>query len=247
MDAFQDRAPICTVSEEDGRALPISEFRRRYRDTNQPVVLRNATAVSGTAFRAASTLTALVSVFGERLVTLSSANANSYGRKRSRLDAYIGSMSSTNWAETPSDQIFYLFGEHGDELSALLAQYSLPIFSHPPTGYLSDEACDAREPALSFGVAPDASGVPFHYHNDGFSEVLHGAKRWLLYPAHRKPPYFDPNATSISWLRNVYPRLHARDRPQDCIIWPGDLLYFPTGWAHAVVNIGTSVFMSTFL
>lgn len=29
----------------------------------------------------------------------------------------------------------------------------------------------AVQPALSFGVAPNGSGVPFHFHNDGFSEV----------------------------------------------------------------------------
>ena len=87
--------------------------------------------------------------------------------------------------------------------------------------------------------------MPFHFHNDGFSEVQHGAKRWLLYPS--KPPHYDVNATSTQWLERVYPKLTRRERPYDCTIEPGDLLYFPSNWYHAIVNQGVTVFMSTFL
>ena len=106
-------------------------------------------------------------------------------------------------------------------------------------------AASTHEPALSFGVAADGSGVPFHFHNDGFSEVQHGAKRWLLYPS--KPPHYDVNATSTQWLERVSPKLTRRERPYDCTIEPGDLLYFPSNWYHAIVNQGVTVFMSTFL
>ena len=74
---------------------------------------------------------------------------------------------------------------------------------------------------------------------------MHGAKRWLLYP--HKPPRFRENATSVSWLRHDYPQLTASERPYECTIGPGDLLYFPKGWWHAIINVGTTVFMSTFL
>ena len=110
---------------------------------------------------------------------------------------------------------------------------------------LSNTSGTCVAPALSFGLAADGSGVPFHFHNDGFSEVMHGAKRWLLYP--ERPPRFDENATSTSWLREEYPRLSRSERPHECVIHPGDLLYFPKAWWHATVNIGATVFMSTFL
>ena len=74
---------------------------------------------------------------------------------------------------------------------------------------------------------------------------MHGAKRWLLYP--KAPPQFDPDATSVHWLRDVYPRLTTHEAPWECVIEPGDLLYFPSDWYHAIVNLGTTVFMSTFL
>ncbi len=155
-----------------------------------------------------------------------------YGRSRSRAD----------W-----------FGEHGAESSELTAAYPLPRYATPAAlsfaiGAAAGDASASsatEAPALSFGVGPDGSGVPFHFHNDGFSEVLHGAKFWMLYP--HKPPRFRENATSLSWLRHDYPKLRRRDRPLECLIGPGDLLYFPKGWWHAIINVGETVFMSTFL
>ncbi len=138
-------------------------------------------------------------------------------------------------------------------MQPLLDAYPLPKYATPDAclvrgafsarGRASSSAC--TRPALSFGVAADGSGVPFHFHNDGFSESLHGRKLWLLYPD--EPPRFHANMTSASWLRLEHPLLHAHERPSRCVIAPGDLLYFPKGWWHATVNVGTSVFMSTFL
>ena len=144
----------------------------------------------------------------------------------------------------------------GAELAALTSSYPLPRYATPGArlafaAVASDgsaaEAAETRTepPALSFGVGPDGSGVPFHFHNDGFSEVLHGAKHWLLY--RHKPPRFRENATSVSWMKHDYPQLRRRERPFECLIGPGDLLYFPKGWWHAIVNVGETVFMSVFL
>ena len=80
----------------------------------------------------------------------------------------------------------------------------------------------------------------------GCSQVLHGAKRWLFYT--RKPPRFRENATSASWVAHDLPRLPPAERPDECTIGPGDLLYFPKGSWHAIVNDGQpTIFMSTFL
>lgn len=255
---------LCSIAEEPS-SLPHATFVERYQRRDVPVVIRNATAGSAaaSAFRRSTTLEELAGTLGDTEVTLSSANAFSYGRRRMRLAQYISEMRGTRWdaadaadADATDEQaaagIYYFFGEHGDELKALLARYELPRYAAPPPppavacGAPSATAAPShREPALSFGVAADGSGVPFHFHNDGFSEVMHGAKRWLLYPA--KPPRFRENATSTSWLRRDYPRLRPSELPRECVIWPGDVLYFPKGWWHSTVNVGDCVFMSTFL
>ncbi|XP_034640782.1 jmjC domain-containing protein 8 isoform X2 [Trachemys scripta elegans] len=90
------------------------------------------------------------------------------------------------------------------------------------------------------------SGVPFHWHGPGYSEVIFGRKRWFLYPP-EKTPEFHPNKTTLAWLLDTYPFLPPEDRPVECTIHPGEVLYFPDRWWHATLNLDTSVFISTFL
>ena len=270
---------VCTLPIESPQ-LPLEVFEREYRAAGKPVVIRNATAhaIASEAFRAMTTIPALMESFADANVTLSSANAFSYGRRRltvaQHLSEALAPSAEEAWATDDDDDAasqYYWFGEHGPELEALTSRYPLPQYaarsatsrtayaldsnavaspsarwrpSHPPPP--SPPLHDARVPALSFGVGPEGSGVPFHFHADGFSEVLHGAKHWLLY--RNKPPRFRENATSATWLRRDYPVLRPDERPLECLIRPGDLLYFPNGWWHAVINRGSPVtFMSTFL
>ncbi|KAL4675633.1 hypothetical protein H8959_009778 [Pygathrix nigripes] len=116
------------------------------------------------------------------------------------------------------------------------------------------------------------SGVPFHWHGPGYSEVIYGRKRWFLYPP-EKTPEFHPNKTTLAWLRDTYPALPPSARPLECTIRAGEVsgwqerarpgqrppanlcctpflhqvLYFPDRWWHATLNLDTSVFISTFL
>jgi len=252
----------CTIAVE-GADLPTREFDRLYRNTATPVVMRNATFVSSAEYRARTTVRALIAAVGDANVTLSSSNSFSYGRRRMSVAQYLTEALSPQaqaaWAAAARDdsaaaEMYYWFGEHGEELKALTSSYPLPRYATP--GALLSVAMDAQvgatesarpieAPALSFGVGPDGSGVPFHFHGDGFSEVFHGAKLWLLYP--HKPPRFRENATAVRWLYSDYYALTPAERPLECLIGPGDLLYFPKGWWHAVVNVGETVFMSTFL
>ena len=249
----------CTVPVE-AADLPPHIFQHRYRAASQPVVIRNATLRSAADFRAKTTIAALVEAVGDAVVTLSSANAYSYGREKMSVRKYfehaLGPEARVAWAaaadvDGAAPNLFYWFGEHGSEVKSLLSQYPLPRYAKPSTQLAfvaaGGESSLTEPPALSFGVGPDGSGVPFHFHNDGFSEVMHGAKYWMLYPGGRKPPRFRANATSASWLLHDYPKLADGERPMECLIGPGDLLYFPKGWYHAILNVGETVFMSTFL
>lgn len=38
-----------------------------------------------------------------------------------------------------------------------------------------------------------------------------------------------------------------RELLQDCVLRPGEALYFPSHWWHATINVGETVFMSSFL
>uniref|UniRef100_A0A5F5PV48 Jumonji domain containing 8 n=1 Tax=Equus caballus TaxID=9796 RepID=A0A5F5PV48_HORSE len=130
----------------------------------------------------------------------------------------------------------YFFGDNNfTEWASLFRHYS-----PPPFGLLG------TTPAYSFGIAGAGSGVPFHWHGPGFSEVIYGRKRWFLYPP-EKTPEFHPNKTTLAWLRDTYPTLAPSARPLECTIQAGEVLYFPDRWWHATLNLDTSVFISTFL
>ncbi|NWI87486.1 JMJD8 protein, partial [Pitta sordida] len=50
-----------------------------------------------------------------------------------------------------------------------------------------------------------------------------------------------------AWLQHTYPTLPPAQRPLECTLRPGEVLYFPDRWWHATLNLDTSVFISTFL
>ena len=52
----------------------------------------------------------------------------------------------------------------------------------------------------------------------------------------------------LSWLQETLPTYRGQDAAllEQCDIRPGEVLYFPSMWWHAVVNLGETVFMSSF-
>ncbi len=106
---------------------------------------------------------------------------------------------------------------------------------------------DDREPFFSFGIGGSGSGVPFHTHGAVFAEVLVGAKRWFLAPPGHKP-VFNPNETSLRWLHDAEARALFPEPPlYDCTLEPGEVLFIDAQWWHSTLNIGDTVFISTFL
>lgn len=50
-----------------------------------------------------------------------------------------------------------------------------------PSPFLPCRLIDCKKAAaVAIGIGGLYSGVPFHMHGPGFSEVLHGSKRWFL-------------------------------------------------------------------
>lgn len=95
--------------------------------------------------------------------------------------------------------------------------------------------------------------MPFHFHGGGFSEVFLGRKRWFL-TAHDHAPPFNPDHSMLQWVEGEYFKL-IRDSKNavalqnlyECTIGPGEMLYFPTQWHHAVLNLDPwTSFVSTF-
>ncbi|XP_075422319.1 jmjC domain-containing protein 8 isoform X2 [Ascaphus truei] len=144
-------------------------------------------------------------------------------------------LSTANTYSYEKDTLYFFGDNNFTEWGSLFQKYTPPPFQIPGTSG-----------AYSFGIAGSGTGVPFHWHGPGFSEIIYGRKRWFLYPP-EKTPEFNPNRTTLSWLMDTYPFLSEEERPVECTIRPGEVLYFPDRWWHATLNLDTSVFISTFL
>jgi hypothetical protein len=172
-------------------------------------------------------------------VTLSSSNSYSEYRRNIPFSQYLEEVATQSTSpDQRSNESWYLFGEtYSKEWKNLLLHYKLP-------------PCQACQPdqqdliALSFGIGNSGSGVSWHVHGPGFSEALHGRKHWIL---QKKKPNFHPNQTSYNWMYHNYSIMMPEERPLECTLYPGDLVYFPDMWWHATLNLDDyTAFVSTF-
>uniref|UniRef100_A0A8C6ZN21 Jumonji domain containing 8 n=1 Tax=Nothoprocta perdicaria TaxID=30464 RepID=A0A8C6ZN21_NOTPE len=211
----------CSVERADA-SLTLPGFLQRFA-FSRPVVIRGAT--DNTVFRALCTKDKLLAAFGQRPVAVDLP-----------FQEYVEQLLKPQDPAALGSDTLYFFGDNNfTEWGPLFQNYVPPPFRIPGT-----------TGAYSFGIAGSGSGVPFHWHGPGYSEVIYGRKRWFLYPPD-KAPHFHPNETTLAWLRDTYPSLPPEERPLECTIRPGEVLYFPDRWWHATLNLDTSVFISTFL
>ncbi|XP_021492906.1 jmjC domain-containing protein 8 isoform X1 [Meriones unguiculatus] len=221
----------CTV--ERRAYLTYSEFMQHYAFL-KPVILQGLT--DNSRFRALCSRENLLASFGDKVVRLSTANTYSYQKVDLPFQEYVEQLLHPQDPTSLGNDTLYFFGDNNfTEWAPLFQHYSPPPFRLLGT-----------IPAYSFGIAGAGSGVPFHWHGPGFSEVIYGRKRWFLYPP-EKTPEFHPNKTTLAWLLEIYPSLVPSARPLECTIQAGEVLYFPDRWWHATLNLDTSVFISTFL
>ncbi|XP_059010064.1 jmjC domain-containing protein 8 [Mustela lutreola] len=213
--------------------LSYSEFVQHYA-FSRPVILQGLT--DNSRFRALCSRERLLASFGDSMVRLSTANTYSYRKVDLPFQEYVEHLLHPQDPTTLGNDTLYFFGDNNfSEWASLFQHYSPPPFSLLGT-----------TTAYSFGIAGAGSGVPFHWHGPGFSEVIYGRKRWFLYPP-EKTPEFHPNKTTLAWLQDIYPTLLPSAKPLECTVQAGEVLYFPDRWWHATLNLDTSVFISTFL
>lgn len=222
----------CTIERVDGTQLGQDDFLRNYA-YSKPLIITNIFDNSKKSYFQKSNLLANWSNFP---VVLASANTYSYSKVETTFGVYLQKYLKPLNINIPANETFYLFGDIDREMwKPLLDQYKLPSWNLP-----------GHEAALSFGIAAVGTGVPFHFHGPGFAEVIFGAKYWFLSPFEKRPEW-DPNVSTLQWMKEIFLNLPLEEKPLNCLLLPGELIYFPDKWWHATLNVKTSVFFSTFL
>jgi len=223
-----ERRERCNLERRTG--MTPEEFKLEFQD-KKPVVMTNVN--DNREFARLVTLNALKENFGDKNVILSSSNTYSYDKEKMDFGSYLDCVTKNAVKiNDRADRTYYMFGDNYEPwLDGLLENY--------------DKVPFGEDHALSFGVGAMMSGVPFHFHGPGFSEVISGRKRWFIYPPGYLPS-FEPNRTTIQWLNERY-RGSDDNELKECTIHPGEVLYFPDGAYHATLNLDTTVFVSSFI
>ena len=178
----------------------------------------------------------------EEVVTLSSSNSYSHGLKRESLKSYLLSLALnySRDALIDANEDFYLFGANFQPLWKDLED----LYEVPPCLY-----CE-KAGAKTIGIGRLFSGVSFHMHGPGFSEVIHGSKHWFLYPPDTYPSHFSPNMSMMEWYSAYYDTDYALNPNAlyECTIHPNEVLFFPDRWVHGILNTAHyNFFVSLFL
>uniref|UniRef100_A0A8C5ZXH1 Jumonji domain containing 8 n=1 Tax=Marmota marmota marmota TaxID=9994 RepID=A0A8C5ZXH1_MARMA len=187
----------------------------------RPVILQGLT--DNSRFRALCSRERLLASFGDNVVRLSTANTYSYRKVDLPFQEYVEQLLHPQDPASLGNDTLYFFGDNNfTEWASLFRHYS-----PPPFGIL----------ALGLGTC---------WLQDPIVTSCSCQQRWFLYPP-EKAPEFHPNKTTLAWLQDTYPALTSSERPLECTIRAGEVLYFPDRWWHATLNLDTSVFISTFL
>ena len=228
---IKERCNIDRVSD-----LTLNRFLREYKN-RKPVVI---TSTSNDKTITQTEKSRILSQYGQEIVTLGTSNTYT-GRKstRTKLQDYIAYMENRT---TQTNETWYMFGDTVEEFwDIVMKDYEIPKLIEE-----EKEIDHTVRFTATIGMGGVHSGVPFHTHNDGWSEVLWGAKRWFLFPR-GVIPEFDPDRSQYEWLQTSYPQYLERDEIIECVIRPGEALYFPSNWYHATLNLSPyTVFISTF-
>uniref|UniRef100_A0A4W5QDN2 Jumonji domain containing 8 n=1 Tax=Hucho hucho TaxID=62062 RepID=A0A4W5QDN2_9TELE len=151
------------VSGNDGGCMcNTPRFIPRYA-YSKPVILKG---FSDNTVRFLCSKSSLLQEYGERMVRLSTANTYSYRKVDVRFEEFVDLLLRPQSLDTLGSDTLYFFGDNNfTEWHSLFENYKAPRYMLPHT-----------TGAYSFGIAGPGTGVPFHWHGPGYSEIIYGRK-----------------------------------------------------------------------
>jgi histone arginine demethylase JMJD6 len=79
--------------------------------------------------------------------------------------------------------------------------------------------------------------VTFHQHTAAWNALLFGYKRWFLLPPFH---FYGPTTIAMHEWAKVHRESFAADL-HECVQRPGEVLFVPQYWYHAVLNVSDCV------
>jgi len=168
---------------------------------------------------------------------------------RLRTEHFVAYASDPQGALVDDSPLYVFDGSLEREGSrALLADYTVPSLF--PEDLFSTVGEDRRPPYRWAVFGPARSGSSLHIDplaTSAWNALIRGVKRWVLIAPGvprascrpRIPGVTDGEA--VTWFTNILPRVQSADWPHaravEAIQRPGEIMFVPNGWWHAVLNI----------
>ncbi len=234
-------AHSCTIDRVALADLSEARFESDYRGV-KPIIITGATEGWGATTHWHKE--ALLRDHGDARVELGHPSEivafGGTGGTFSTLRKFIGSFGGGSAA---ADRVVFDSSEVLRQRPKLRADFDTPA---PFARMMADTRGGVSWQMLSIG--DDGAGLSFHSHGDSWLGLVHGVKRWLLYPPGRAPKELfetlGPVALPIrDWVQQFLPQLPvAVPSPLvDCLQYAGEAMYVPAGWLHATVNVGETI------
>ena len=229
--------------------LSLQDFRLKYLAAEQPVIIRGG-ALNWPAVKNWSP-DYLKLRYGQHPVrarflargTSSAVDGDQRPEKPRTLAQFVDIMRSQ-----PPDGLWYLVQQPIAQLPRDLVRDfgELPYYSRKMQRFTG------HEPYFWMGSAGAKTGL--HYdliHN--FNVQITGRKSWRLYPRSQQPLlYFGQGEYPHHSVMNIfeadlsqYPLLQQAT-PYEFVLDPGDILFFPAGWAHSVYCLEEGISVNMF-
>ena len=179
--------------------------------------------------------------------------------------------SSSVRAINNANETFYLFGNnYGGIWKQISTSYDIPNCQHCDVVGAKTVGIGSAESGVSFHFHGPGFAEVLHGSKQWFFFPSHVKIEDI--------PYFYPNSSMVDWtmlpevISRLGPRAHCQQHQcrsdadldidgddfihvsdifsemQECVLLPGELLYFPVGWLHGTLNLDEyNVFISTFV
>ena len=229
--------------------LSTERFVRQYERTGTPVILTGC--ADHWSARANWTFEALLSKYGN---TLFKCGEDDEGYKvKIKLKYFLEYV-----IKQQDDSPMYVFDNSFDEhpvAKALMQDFDIPKYFREDLFSLVGEK--PRPPYRWFLIGPKRSGTGVHIDPLGTSAwntLVRGRKRWVLFPPGipkevvkgRKFIKQGEDDEAIDYFTSILPRIKESQKGSglpiiDFIQYPGDTIFVPGRWWHAVQNIDDTV------
>lgn len=238
----------CTIERMNERDMTYSTFINEYW-RQKPIILERAPQVNAEV-QNYTTKQHMIQKFATQSIPIAGIEAYAFRQEQTKVFSdYLDQLSSPNAMHTggksKAKHVNFNFG---------VDQYGIGDHYVVPDVINSTKLGDINsviENSWHFQVAIAGYGVglPFHWHGDVFAEVLHGVRRWFLYPPHISPQ-FNPRTSSQQWFNDVYLPNYSENKAKiddlaECTMYPNQVLYVPADWFHATLSLGEAVAITT--